>query len=263
MKTRHFIYAITILLVAVLISIIACNSDQKDELLNIEHQQIEFRGSGGILELLGKDCIPDSLLNITQYCNSTEYFDTITIDSVSGYPGCTFTVVVSYYLCSWMGLMDVRSSDYQILEHDCEKFSDDLDSLPYDPTFSYIIDFDALIYEKIEEYFMNKFMSGGTYPCGSGAVFNIIFYRSSCYKYCVSEEEWGRGRVLQTIYKIGCGDQCCERRTYMCENPDGSIYTNTSYQAPVYPTCDQQNVGSLDCYGSNVVWESDCEFTCQ
>jgi len=267
-KFRLFVSVFTIFIL--IHSFFACTKDEKKEtqLFN-NNQTIESRGSGDLLDLIGVDCF--NFAGTTPNCNDIPYTDTLTFTDLPNYPGCTFKIIYRYYVCGGFGgplagLTDLSISDYQILEHDCQKFSDEIETKRNTTIWSeFIHQFDVKIHDQIQTHLINTWMQGGDYRCGSGLLFSIKFFSSSCYQYCTAQTKFGKenGKNLFISTKVACGLQCCETHTRICRKPDGSIQTEVLI-APIYPPfCQDESLlsNSYNCLlrGENV-WMSQCTF---
>lgn len=246
--------------------ILSC-SQEENSIQNNSNQIIELRGGGdGLLDLLGTSCVPGSIV-FPGICNDTIFTDTVNV-SIAQFPGCNFTVIYHRFECELSGLLDVTVGDFQILDHDCQEFSDDILN-PYVQSIwtDYIIDFEIAVWDEIETQLINQYFDDeDDYNCGQGGYWNINYIRSSCYNYVTTYIQEGpyieEGLGIST--KISCGSQCCERHTRICRNPDGTLNI-TKYDAT--------NPFAIDCSDDaflmdppirigKPIWQSGCRVTC-
>ncbi|MGE5356176.1 MAG: hypothetical protein ACM3PT_08050 [Deltaproteobacteria bacterium] len=210
-------FSIIVMLSAFAIALIQC-SKENIEVKNTE--ALELRNTGSLLDFLGTSCVP-GIINVGVGCNDEEYIDTLVINDLPNYPGCTFKIIYKRYECEALGLKDVTIGDFQILEHNCQQYSNDLNNAYNGRILSnFVINFELSVWNKIRDHIITKYVVGNAYPCGSSALFQINFIRSSCYRIA----NYNQGNGLGVSTKITCGSQCCERHTFVCTNPDGSLF---------------------------------------
>jgi hypothetical protein len=202
---------------------------------NSDLTQVTRRNLPTLLDILGTDCITDEFqpTNIPG-CTGIPIERTISVTGLPDYPGCTFTVTFLYHRCSAAGLLDIAIGDYQIVSHDCQKFSDEIANtsfIDFANANTLREDFELQMFEAIEDYVINEELnsvSPGTYACGTSVLFEINHFASSCYRYCYELYSFNEGVALWNQIKIGgCSSECCEVHTRICIEPDGSIRKET------------------------------------
>lgn len=255
-------FSIIILLFAFAFALVKCTKDQAFD----NSKKIESRSDISLLDLLGTSCTPYSAINAGTGCNNVINIDTLVINNVPQYPGCTFKVTYQRLECTFGSLKDVTIGDFQVIEHDCVSFSRDLNNA-YNRGIlsSFVIDFEMNIWNKIRDHIIQIYVapSSSPYLCGSGALFQINFTRSSCYRVACYQQKNGLGVGT----KITCGSQCCERQTRVCRNPDGTLQITEIQAPPPYngTNCSGQSFlqdPPLVLKGWKRVWVSDCMNTC-
>ncbi len=218
-----------------------------------------------VLDLLGTYCFDPSIFNAGSGCNDTLYQDTVSIVNLPSYPGCTFTVVFKYLRCSAAGLLDISISDFQIIDHNCAAFSNDISTVMSASIFSnFIQNFDLEMYSAIEQHFIST-INMNNYRCGFGAFVLIKFFTASCYRYCIAELPSG---TLNSMTKATCGTECCEHQTKYCKDQFGVIIAQPDDTPFAYPPiCDGESILDqlLPCRFSSsnkIKWETPCTFRC-
>jgi hypothetical protein len=211
----------------------SCDRFTNESELNENHLEVSLRSSGDLIDLLGTACVPSSIV-LPGLCNDTTFLDTIDVTLVS-YPGCTFTIIFQTLYCGYAGFQDVTVGDFQIVEHDCAAFSNDINN-NWNQTIwsSFITDFELEVYNEIQDYLIEQNVGEGSFNCSSGAYWNINFIRASCYRYASTTQLNG----YLTSVKLACGSQCCERHTRVCVQSDGTLFIDTY---------DTTNPWSIDC----------------
>ncbi len=234
---------------------------------SVKNESTEFRGEEpvygdpfALIDLLGESCVPSSI--IIPGCNDSVYIQTTTITDHEMYPGCTFKVVYKMQLCQSQNLIDLTVGDFQIIEHNCQAFSEDLNNNYNTLNFrEFMTNFETKMWNSISQILTEQVSNSINITCGEGAVFNINYIRTSCYKYVALKS---KTNLYETI-KVACGTQCCERHSRICRKSDGS-YMITTYDVtrPWNITCDLPNTGipTLIIPPSKIVWISECSVTC-
>jgi hypothetical protein len=173
--------------------------------------------------------------------------------------------VYSYLICDFWGLRDISVGDYQLISHDCEDFSDDIESPSTSTIFSnFIHEFDQKIYSAINAYLLSL-VNPQSYPCGFSAYIQITFYTASCYRYCIA---YVSGTEIVGVTKAACGVECCEYQTSWCFDQLGNpVQINAGFAPPYPPSCDKEEIldDLVPCAFSArelVVWETDCMYRC-
>ena len=185
------------------------------------------RGTENLLDLLGTSCVPSTIV-VPGICNDTTFVDTLLVTGHPMYPGCAFTLIFYRQECTSGPFTDVTIGDFQIVNHNCLQFSNDLiNNFNQSIWSSYIIDFETGMWNSIREIIISENLTGDRFQCLAGVFFQINFIRASCYRYAlVVTREDGIG-----VYnKLSCGSQCCERHTKVCRKPDGTLQL-TQYDA--------------------------------
>ena len=245
--------------------IYSCTKDLKEnQNINLTKTQLtETRSGDDVLDLIGVDCF--NFAGTAPGCNNVAYTDTLILTNVTDYPGCSFTVVYRYFTCISGGFTDVSISDFQMLSHNCQKFSDEILNKRNTSIWSdFIHEFDAKIHAEIQKHLVSVFVTPNKFKCGSGSFFNIKFFSSSCYKYCTAQSNFGKeGPKYYFSTKVACGLQCCETHTKICRKPDGTLQTQVLI-APIYPPfCQDESLltNSYECLKKgDAVWMSSCTF---
>ncbi len=240
----------------------ACTNDEQEMIRNTQ-DKVELRSSGGdILDLLGNSCVPESIV-IPDVCNDVTYIDTIDV-VLQDYPGCTFTIVFEYFKCEFQGVeMDLTVGDYQILSHDCQAFSDDVEN-PYNQNVwsSFIEDFDQSIMGQIQNYLIEEYViDNERFECGNGVLFNITYTRAGCAKYITAKLP---GEInLSNTYKVACGSNCCQSHTLICVDSLGNLdLTSWDVTRPWVRNCDDEPFLDFEPITGRPIWESDCLLKC-
>ena len=218
-----------------------------------------------VLDLLGTYCFDPSIFEAGVGCNDSLYQDTITVMNLPSYPGCTFTVIYKYLICSAAGLLDISISDFQIIDHNCSAFSNDISNVMSASIFSnFVQNFDQEMYTAIELHFISN-INMNNYRCGFGAFVLIKFFTASCYRYCIAELP---NSTFASMTKAACGTECCEHQTKYCKDQFGAIIAEPDDTPFVYPPiCDGSSILDqlLPCQFSDrpkVKWETPCTFRC-
>lgn len=216
------------------------NLDASEE----NNDQVTLRDVPDLLDVLGNDCI-EGVYQPTgnEDCPGVLQERTIDVTGLPDYPGCTFTVTFKFHECKVGNLKDIAVGDYQIISHDCQKFSDQIANGSF-PDFGDDNDlrelFELQMYEAIEDYIIDEEISNpeGNYSCQQGLLFQITHYASSCYRYCYELYEYDDGVAYWNQIKIGgCGTECCEVHSRVCVEDDGSIYKETDYVECISADC--------------------------
>jgi len=210
-------------------------------------------GSGlDLIDLLGTACIPED--NSIPGCNDTTFVDTMVISDLSMYPNCNFTVVFEFYECEDLSgdFQDITVGDFQVLDHDCDSFSNDLGNYINGTISSdFVTDFDLEMWDTIEMRLIEREFTDTTrFNCdvgpGVGRHWNINFIRVSCYTlyYYVLPGPFPCENCAPeyNYIKTPCGSQCCERHTRVCRESDGTLRIET-YDAtsPFSIDCSDEN----------------------
>lgn len=216
----------------------------------------EIRDVPNLLDVLGTDCTdgryqPSGDPN----CPGIPEERTIDVTGLPDYPGCTFKVTFKQYTCRLGTLTDIAVSDYQIVSHDCQKFSGEIanSSLPdFNNTNELRETFELQMYEAIEDFIIAEELSiqvDSFYRCQKGRLFEVNHFASSCYKYCYDLYQYDGEIPLWNQIKIGgCGTECCEVHTRICVEKDGTINKETDY-------VDCVGAGCLHCQYDPTFWE--------
>lgn len=255
-------YLLGLLLTISLITIyISCDKNMEKS-TKLQDESVQFRSEGDLLDLLGTACVPDHI-NVGYGCNDTLWIDTLIINNHPQYPGCSFKIIFNRRNCSYDVFTDVTIGDFQIIDHDCPQFSQDINSY-YNQSIwsSYIIDFETNMWNSIRDHIISEYVTGNNFLCGQGYFWNIYFIRASCVQYA----SIATGKGLSAMVKLACGSQCCERHTRVCRNADGTLNI-TQY--------DVTNPFTIDCSDpafltdpplwfkkTAVQWITPCEVTC-
>jgi hypothetical protein len=192
-----------------------------------------------LLDLLGTSCTPDNIFDPSgSGCNDKLNVETLTLNNLPQYPGCTFKVTFKWLICDGGSLVDLTVGDFQILEHNCPQFSEDIKDKWNQTVFSeFIQDFETSVWNSIETHFIAKYMTPGKFNCGQGAFLNINYIRASCAKYaCTLPTFETFEQPLGICTKIACGSECCPRATKICRKADGTLNIETEYD-PFVANC--------------------------
>ena len=186
-----------------------------------------------LLDLLGTACVPGNIV-VPGACNDTIFVDTLIITDLPQYPGCKFKVIYKRQECKIPSIRDITIGDFQILEHDCDAFSADINNKWNQSIWSdFIIDFELSVYGAVQNHLITQNVTE-EFNCLEGVLFTINFIRASCYRYASVRQK--NGQSVST--KLTCGSQCCERHTRVCRNPDGTFNITTN---------DVTNPSNVDC----------------
>lgn len=223
MRTQFYV-SFLFLFFLILFDSCSSNSDQAPNSDTIQSQNLELR-EVDLMDLLGTACTPNNL----PWCNGDVI--PLEISDHPSYPNCTFTVELELYICDpAFGIQDYHVSDFQILDHDCQEFSDDiLDMINSTSQSDFILDFEEGMWNSIETQLIHLAFSESTFNCGQGAFFSINYFRSSCRTLggyaqgSLFSENSTPQKELYTYAKVACGHRCCERITRVCQEPDGSF----------------------------------------
>lgn len=205
-----------------------------------------------LIDLLGTACIPED--NSIPGCNDTTFVDTMVISDLNRYPNCNFTVIFEFYKCEDLSgdFQDITVGDFQILDHDCDSFSNDLGNYINETISSdFVTDFDLEMWDTIQMRLIEREFTDTTrFNCelgpGAGRYWNINFIRVSCYTlyyYVIPGSNPCETCAPEYNYlKSPCGAQCCERHTRVCREPDGTLRIET-YDAtnPFSINCSDEN----------------------
>ena len=202
---------------------------------NSDLTQVTRRNLPTLLDILGTDCItnefsPTGIPN----CPGILQERTITVTGLPDYPGCSFTVTFLYHECEIGNLLDIAIGDYQIVSHNCQKFSDEIANtsfIDFANANNLREAFELQMFEAIEDYVIEEklnFFPDDHFECGFGMLFQINHFASSCYRYCYELYSYNEGVALWNQIKIGgCSSECCEVHTRICTEPDGTIRKET------------------------------------
>lgn len=227
----------------------ACNTLTEDVGESLETTIVMERGNTpyDILDLLGVDCLIQPDPNNPAGCFDEEFTETLVINDLPGYPGCSFTVEYNYLTCLFGGILQIQTGDYQIIDHDCLKFSNDIsDSNMSEADWNdYISDFDIQVKDIIAEYMIEKFFDEEIFKCGEGVFLSVEVYASACYMYyitpisTVQQYDNLNGGIsddrnnLNTALKVTCGTVCCEYTYKVCVDENGNqVITEIPGQTP-------------------------------
>ncbi len=263
MKLNQFLPFITFSLMLVL-SFSSCQQNQEVEsgsktLSTIRNSELEEIQPHDLLNLLDNSCIPESI-NLGEGCNDVEYIDTFIV-FLDEYPGCEFKILSSHFECIASTLMDYTMGDFQILEHNCDQFSKDLNDALNISTYAYANfreQFETAVYNELERQIIEAFVPKGSFTCLDGIFFNIIFQKASCYKTCIVNTSDTQVRY----YKVACGSDCCERHTSVCRNDKGELVTDTYIVGTLLDVCSNPPIYEDNPLGVLCHNETECTFKC-
>ena len=211
--------------------ILSCAKDESNKILTKE-SNVSTRN---VL-----DCGPD---RENPNCSSNTYFNV----PVSTLLGCdanvTYSVLTCYNNSNPPGVTSIAVYDVEI-QYSIPSCNTLIDSIIYYVTngnqvrANYLqVMFNRIVTSKIENIVINDKLDDNpnAYDCENGALVNLDFFSSKCYKFCVTSKK-----------QVYCGIGCCKRATGYCYK-DGVLiksYSNLSQSAPCESIFDPCEVGT-------------------
>lgn len=194
-------------------------ADQKTDNYS-ENSQTATRVAGLCGNPLEGQCDPDNIVTLP-----------LVLDSVAGYPGCTFNVSVTYNDCLDDGDSRLFIGTDSITSYNCPQYDIDFAAALSAGGLTlqnFINNFEKSIYDATElelyDFYFPK-------ACGSGKLFTITWFLESCVQRCIRFNREGGG--YYTFETRSCGDACCIRYTEICSDTITHLPIVTSTTSPV------------------------------